>query len=63
RELKQWLDGFDRLDCYWLESPVDSLPGMLRDYRSDEAVTAWLCRGTVCLPPVHTREELDRLLA
>lgn len=63
RELKQWLDGFDRLDCYWLESPDESLPGMLRDYRSDTAVTAWLCRGTVCLPPVHTREELERLLA
>ncbi|HEY7904513.1 MAG TPA: thioredoxin domain-containing protein [Casimicrobiaceae bacterium] len=26
-------------------------------------VTAWLCRGTVCLPPLHTIAELDAALA
>ena len=26
-------------------------------------VTAWLCRGTVCLPPLHTLSEIEAALA
>ena len=36
--------------------------GILKEYRSDKPVTAWLCRGMHCLPPAHSREELEGLL-
>ena len=62
RELKQWVDGLDRVDCYLIEPPDDTLPGILREYRSDEALTAWLCHGTRCLPPVHSKAALKRQL-
>ena len=49
-------------DCYLIGPPDDKLPGILREYRTEEPATAWLCRGTQCLPPVHTEQELERLL-
>ncbi|NNL03859.1 MAG: thioredoxin domain-containing protein [Xanthomonadales bacterium] len=60
--LKAWVDRRYRVDCYLIAPAEASLPGMLGEFRSSEPVTAWLCRGTQCLPPVHTEDELKRLL-
>ena len=60
--LRRWLERYDRLDCYFLAPDGTHPPGNLGAYRTDEAVAAWLCRGMSCLPPVHTREELEELL-
>ncbi|NNK34323.1 MAG: thioredoxin domain-containing protein [Xanthomonadales bacterium] len=62
RRLKRWVDRRYRVDCYLVAPAEADLPGILGNYRSDEPVTAWLCRGPQCLPPVQTREELERLL-
>jgi len=60
--LKQWVDGYDQVDCYLIGPPDDSLTGISGEYRSANPVTAWLCRGLRCLPPVNPREELQRQL-
>jgi uncharacterized protein YyaL (SSP411 family) len=60
--MKRWAESRYRLDCYLVGPAVDQLPGILREFRSDQPVTAWLCRGTQCLPPVHSQAELDRLM-
>ncbi|MEJ2383964.1 MAG: thioredoxin domain-containing protein [Xanthomonadales bacterium] len=60
--LRRWLKRYDRLDCYLLAPNDEDLPGNLGAYRTEQAVAAWLCRGMTCLPPVHTREELEELL-
>ena len=52
----------NRTDCYLIGPANDKLPGILREYRTEKPATAWLCRGTHCLPPVHTEEELEGLL-
>jgi len=52
-----------RLDCYLLGAESDGLPGMLSAFRTERPVAAWLCKGMQCLPPVHSQEELDRLMA
>jgi uncharacterized protein YyaL (SSP411 family) len=60
--LKQWAEGRYRVDCYLPGPDTESLPGILQAFRSDEPVTAWLCRGTSCLPPVNSKEELKELM-
>ena len=60
---KHWLDDHDQVDCYLIGPPDDSLPGILREYRSTAAVTAWLCQGVQCLPPVNSLGELEQQLA
>jgi hypothetical protein len=60
---KQWAATRYRLDCYLLGAKTEGLPGMLCEFRSDRPVTAWLCRGMQCLPPVNSQEELDRLMS
>ena len=60
--LKSWVEGRYRVDCYLIGAADASLPGILKDYRGDQPVTAWLCRGLHCLPPAHSRDELKRLL-
>jgi uncharacterized protein YyaL (SSP411 family) len=60
--MKRWAESRYRLDCYVVGPAVDPLPGILREFRSDQPATAWLCRGTQCLPPVHSTGELDRLM-
>jgi uncharacterized protein YyaL (SSP411 family) len=60
--MKRWVQSRYRLDCYVVGTAVDQLPGILREFRSDQPVTAWLCRGTQCLPPVHSKGELERLM-
>jgi uncharacterized protein YyaL (SSP411 family) len=38
-------------------SRADTLPGALsRPHAGGDAATAWVCRGTVCLPPLHGLE-------
>ena len=61
--MKRWADSHYRLDCYLVGPEPGNLPGVLREFRSDQPVTAWLCRGTQCLPPVETQDELNRLLS
>jgi uncharacterized protein YyaL (SSP411 family) len=63
KEMKRWAESHYRLDCYLVGPTVDGLPGVLSEFRSERPVTAWLCRGTQCLPPVEARDELDRLLS
>jgi hypothetical protein len=60
--LKRWVDDYDQVDCYLIGPPDDDLPGILPEYRSADPVTAWLCRGMHCLPPVSTWEELQQQL-
>jgi uncharacterized protein YyaL (SSP411 family) len=60
--LKAWAEAEYRVDCYLIGPSDAALPGILGAYRSDEPVTAWLCRGMHCLPPAHSREALKRLL-
>ena len=60
--LKRWVESHYRVDCYLIGPADDSLPGILREYRSEDPVTAWLCRGMHCLPPVGSQEELEQLL-
>jgi hypothetical protein len=61
--LKQWAEGRHRLDCYLVGPAVDGLPGILREFRTDQPATAWLCRGMQCLPPVHSADGLDDLMS
>ena len=60
---KQWAATRYRLDCYLLGAKTEGLPGMLSEFRTNRPVTAWLCRGMQCLPPVNSQEELDRLMS
>ena len=60
--LREGLERDDRLDCYLLAPDEPGLPGNPDAYRTEAAVAAWLCRGMTCLPPVHSREELEALL-
>ena len=60
--LKQWVGSNYRVDCYLIAPPDATLPGILKEYRSEKPVTAWLCRGMHCLPPVHSRQELESIL-
>ena len=60
---KRWAASCYRLDCYLLGAKTEGLPGMLSEFRTDRPVTAWLCRGMQCLPPVNSQEELDRLMS
>jgi uncharacterized protein YyaL (SSP411 family) len=60
--LKEWAEGRYRVDCYLPGPNTEGLPGILQAYRSDEPVTAWLCRGTNCLPPVNSKAELKELM-
>ena len=60
--MKRWAESRYRLDCYVVGPAVDQLPGILREFRSDQPATAWVCRGTQCLPPVHGQDELDQLM-
>jgi uncharacterized protein YyaL (SSP411 family) len=61
--MKAWVEGRYQVDCYVVGPEVDTLPGMLREFRSTRPVKAWVCQGTRCLPPVETREEVERLMA
>jgi uncharacterized protein YyaL (SSP411 family) len=63
KAMKRWAESRYRLDCYLIGPEVDGLPGVLSEFRSAKPVTAWLCRGTQCLPPVETQDELGRLLS
>jgi hypothetical protein len=64
---KSWAEARFRLDCYLLgPSPegqdAHDLPGILGGFRTDRPATGWLCMGMRCLPPVHSRDELERLI-
>ncbi len=61
-ELKQWAVSRYQVDCYVIGPADGTLPGILREYQTDDPVTAWLCRGLHCLPPVRSRDELEQLL-
>ena len=60
--LKQWAEAGYRVDCYLIGAVDRSLPGLLAEFNSTQPVTAWLCRGMRCLPPAHSRAELEPLL-
>ncbi len=61
-ELKQWAVSRYQVDCYVVGPADGTLPGILREYQTDDPVTAWLCRGLHCLPPARSRDELEQLL-
>jgi hypothetical protein len=65
---KRWVEGRLGVDCYLLgpatrDTDSASLPGILGQFRSQRPATAWLCMGMRCLPPAHSRSELERLMA
>jgi uncharacterized protein YyaL (SSP411 family) len=40
------------------------LPGALaKPHEHGGAATAWVCKGTSCLPPIHSLEALETTLA
>jgi uncharacterized protein len=44
-------------------SHADALPGVLsRPHAGGQGATAWVCRGTVCLPPMRTLEAVGAAL-
>ena len=51
----------DRVHCYAVGAP-QGLPGLLGEYRAEAPVTAFLCRGTSCLPPITDPDALDAQL-
>jgi uncharacterized protein YyaL (SSP411 family) len=61
-ELKQWINGNYQVDCYVIEQVQDSLPGVLSEYRTTQPLTAWVCHGMRCMPPVESREGLEKML-
>ncbi len=64
--LKQWLEGALAVHCYLIPADVadagQHLPGLLKAVATEAPVTAWVCQGMRCLPPVNSREELRSLL-
>jgi hypothetical protein len=67
QDWKSWAEARFRLDCYLLGPPLEGehahdLPGILGGFRTDRPATGWLCMGMRCLPPAHTRDELERLM-
>lgn len=65
RSFKRWLDGHLNAHSYQIleAGGGKSLPGLLDQFHSEEPLTAWVCRGMTCLPPVHTKEQLEKALA
>ncbi len=61
-EWKLWAETNYQVDCYQIGPETSSLPGILREYRSNEPVTAWLCHGMHCLPPAESRDRLKQQL-
>jgi hypothetical protein len=64
---KRWVEGRHAVDCYLLgpaatDTAGARLPGILGEFRTQQPAMAWLCLGMRCLPPAHTRSELERLL-
>jgi uncharacterized protein YyaL (SSP411 family) len=62
KEWKQWAESNYQVDCYQIGPETSSLPGILREYRSDEPAIAWLCHGMHCLPPATSRDRLQQQL-
>jgi len=60
--MKQWVESRHALDCYLVGPEVEDLPAMLRQFRTDHPVAAWLCRDMQCMPPVHSLDDLQRLM-
>ncbi len=69
--MKQWAESRFSVNCYLLPEPggdeaqtdgEQPLPGLLAEFKSSEPVTAWVCRGMQCLPPVNTQDDLEELL-
>ena len=45
-------------------SRQEALPGALaKPHKSGETATAWVCKGTACLPPIHALDQLEAALA
>jgi len=67
REWKRWAEARFQLDCYLLGPPPEGdnahdLPGILGSYRTERPATGWLCLGMRCLPPAHSRADLEQLM-
>ena len=44
-------------------SRQDALPGALaKPHEAGEGATAWVCKGTACLPPIHALDQLEAAL-
>ncbi|RPH98517.1 MAG: thioredoxin domain-containing protein [Lysobacterales bacterium] len=64
---KRWVESRHAVDCYLLGAAATApegarLPGILGEFRSQRPATAWLCLGMRCLPPAHSRDQLESLL-
>ncbi len=67
-EMKAWQDGVSRdyaprrlVLC--IPDDAENLPGLLAERRKQDGAVAYLCRGTSCLPPVTSVEQLRQQLA
>jgi len=69
--LKRWAESHFPVNCYRVDEAGEDtvhgkgekpLPGILAEFNTDKPVTAWLCLGMKCLPPVNSRAELKVLL-
>jgi hypothetical protein len=66
-ELDQWRSRIDngfhpeRL-LFFIDDEIEDLPGLLASRKSESATTAYLCKGTECLPPIRSLSELESRL-
>jgi uncharacterized protein YyaL (SSP411 family) len=45
-----------------IDDETGDLPGLLASRKPEGAATAYLCRGTECLPPIRDLTELEARL-
>ena len=57
---KQWAESNYQVDCYLIGPVNGNFPGILREYRTSEPATAWVCQGAQCLPAESDRVERDK---
>ena len=67
-EMKVWQDGVSRgyaprRLAFCIPDDAENLPGLLAERRKHNGDVAYLCRGTSCLPPVTSVEQLRQQLA
>jgi uncharacterized protein YyaL (SSP411 family) len=67
RELAHWEDELNRefnprRSCFSISSDHLELPGLLAQHRVEDTITAYVCRGHQCLPPVTKLGDLIQLL-
>jgi len=68
QDLQAWTsparrDYAPRRFVYAIDNRISGLPGLLAERQATDGVTAWVCEGSRCLPPIHSQEEWHTALA